>query len=1666
MDFQHRWPCEIGDASSTSPQATGWIWTYAWALGRSPGGTRCSHPVRRNWTFVVSMLSLLRIGEASHPGPQPAGWTLGIANPSGLNSKVEQIAHMEGHAWILSETHLSAVGLRNFVKGLKAVKSPWVAVVPGAPCPARNQHGTGNHSGVMLLSQSPARPLPNNFAAHTFCTARMQVAGMVVGNMWVTLGMLYGVPANAQHHDAKYQTEVMLSELVERVALQGTGPRAIGGDFSFAASELGQTQRLHELGFREAQNLAALRWGQSSVQTGRGRRIIDQLWLSPELQQVLIGVEVQHDMWADHSPVVAKFAGGGVPSIPHWRMPQPFPWPADWTCQVEFQPGTDLTLEYARLWAQVESGAVQWNAHHGIPSTRAQQGRGQTLTTVHRVAHQVPCRKERVGEVAPTFYGVSLQHARYFKQLRRLQSLRHQQARGVSGFHACMNREDTWRAVRRAPGFPGGFGGWWSANGFLPVFPSGMPLICPSGGELDTMFESMNKWVKAYEAGLAQKRYQFGKQRRAGSLQYVFKDCKTAAPPPVDTLLQRLEVGIDEVRPEEASIVLTSPVTLLPDLPVVVNGKVLQVIHQEHDQLWVENLDGVAAGHMVVQERVTMSETEIINKFHEVWMPRWNKTHHVVPSQWTQICQFAENALPRLEWTYEPWTCGRFQQAVKRKKKTSGKGPDGVGQPDLEALPQPAVQAFVSVLQAIETGSPWPAQVASGFVNSLAKHLQAQHIDDYRPVTVYSLFYRVWSSERAREALKVLTPALPAGIQGGVPGRQAKTIWYQLAQTLEFAFMDDVPVHGLLMDIRKAFNAIPRLPLWCALKTLGFPVHILRAWCSFVACQTRRFKVRQAVGDPVSSNCGLPEGCGLSVVGMIVVDWLLDCWLAAHTTGVSLRAFVDDWGLMFGSVEAFPVLWTTVQEFVTAMDLSLDMQKTRLWSSHGAARAQLKDFEVALAHHARNLGAHQNFTKHCWNGVLQTRLAGMATIWPLLKASLSPYAHKIQALKILAWPRALHGISVVHLGFAHYKVLRSGAMRGLKADRKGANPQLHLASNAVLADPEAWAIFQTIRDARELGGFERMESILGLFASTPDALPRNGPTAVLNARLQRLGWTVGQHGLLQDRFGSFSLFDIAWDDLCLRFHMAWAHVLATDVGHRPTFDGLAEVDVVATQQALQYFGPADQVYLRCHMDGTLFVQNGKAKFQQGVDDKCLWCGKKDGFAHRAWVCPHFESCRSHLTSEQRRHAASLPQAFSVHGWALELAEWDAYVDFLLHDDGSRRMSPVGLPSFRTHHWVDLFVDGTCAHPTEPKLRYGAWAVTAATGGPGILDNHLVLGGHLEGLCQSAYRAELSAVYHALVWASERCYKVRLWCDCQGVVQGLRKLLKGGRLRPNRSHSDLWQRIAAIIQQSSMEIQIIKVVSHCQVSAARSPEEEWAYWHNKLTDEAAASINGRRSEAFWHAWRVLAAALTERRALHMAILQMLLKQSRLASQEKAGSRNSVPVVVPITAAMPAAPLRWQSSDALYKKYGQANVDAIHQWWSACGTEALGGRADLKLISGIQLFLDFAWVTGHNGPYVHRKRWYDSQEEVPTGGVVRWSDRVKPFLLLWKAYLRCNGVCIPNKMARPVGLSVCRWLVSYFLRWPIEKVQAVDTHIFGQLGRQLVSQRDMQCVTSGQ
>ena len=94
-------------------------------------------------------------------------------------------------------------------------------------------------------------------------------------------------------------------------------------------------------------------------------------------------------------------------------------------------------------------------------------------------------------------------------------------------------------------------------------------------------------------------------------------------------------------------------------------------------------------------------------------------------------------------------------------------------------------------------------------------------------------------------------------------------------------------------------------------------------------------------------------------------------------------------------------------------------------------------------------------------------------------------------------------------------------------------------------------------------------------------------------------------------------------------------------------------------------------------------------------------------------------------------------------------------------------------------------------------------------------------GHVQGLCQTPCRAELTAMFFALEWAKQRGLKVRVWMDCLGVLRGIKRLQKGQLVRVNRAHSGLWQRLQGLFEDwSADQVQLIKVVSHGSLCEAQ------------------------------------------------------------------------------------------------------------------------------------------------------------------------------------------------------------------------------------------------------
>ena len=1408
--------------------------------------------------------------------------------------------------------------------------------------------------------------------------------------------------------------------------------------------------------------MASQKFGHCQIPTSRGGRRIDQIWLSPEMQDCLCSIAVEDHWWPDHAVIKGSFSRvGQAYTFDHWVMPKPFPWPANMSsCSVGYDGMIDPSLAYANMWHQLETSANQLLKSTGANVQKGHCGRGQTLSTTTRRYCLSPCKIGREGDEHPAFTGLSLQHCRWFRQLRRLQALSRSLSKTGFSHHQIEQRCNLWCAIKNAKGFGGGFAWWWTRQQLTPNFSGSFPYLVPSADEVHAMFLSFRQILRKFEQSLMNNRVQKAKEKRKNNLQHVFQDCQRDRPNLVDALVSSHQGIVTEVRSEDSSIVFDEPFTYRPSLPLVCESKVLEVIHAEADQIWVGDISNIEAGSVVRQEHAIVTDRAILQEFEKVWTARWQKYEHLDPAYWTRIVDFIRQVMQPVQWDFADWNPGVLTRLINSKKKRSAVGSDGVSRHDLQHLPSQGLRAICDMFESIERHHQWPRQLTVGFVSSLDKGRGANSVDAFRPITIYPLLYRIWSSKRAREALHSINDALPDCIRGGVPFKQAKTVWFEVSQLVEASHWEGSSLQGLVLDIRRAFNALPRVPLWEMLAALNFPADLLATWAAFTASQTRRFKVRRSVGLPIQSCVGLPEGCGLSVFGMVLFDWAFQLFLQVNCAlPKQLYVYVDDWQVVFYDPSHLEAIFGSVRQFTEWLDLELDIHKSFTWSAHTQDRSALQGADVPIVLAARDLGAHQNFSKRLGNCVLTSRIKSMSQTWKQLARSLAPYKSKLFALLQLAWTRSLYAVSITWLGQQHFMDLRTGASRGLKIARVGANPCLHLSTNGGIHDPECWAIINTVREAREVGDCDQLRSMLSLLGSG-HAIPSNGPTAVLAKRLCRLGWVVNTQGCFSDDIGPFDPLSVSWDEFMLRVRRSWPATMAALVAHRKSFEGLATADVDEVVRALRMYGESDQVYLRCALDGTLYTDTQKSKQQRGRGSKCQFCGAVDGFRHCLWECPEFAPLRSdfkwhHILSE-------LPSSFVCHGWVIQPPSWGGLLkEFQSIPPPTVMQAPtaIELP------FVDLFTDGTCLFPKEPKLRFASWAVTCASSGTNSLDHKVLSAGHVNGIHQSSYRAELVALSVALQIAVRSGKKARVWCDCQSVVTRCRWLQTGGKLKLNDPHSDLWSAVLdRLFSVPHGTVRVGKVMSHGSHRAAQTELETWVFWHSQLVDSAAAEYNVRRPRTFWLQWGQVVRELHLLRAIHADIFQLIIRighkqrgRTAVGSSSQFGPDRADHFGDPggpdTVGVIGQTPIQWQYTAQLVRQCLRGNLDPILKWWTHVG---LVGFSKFRLvwISGFQLYVDFCYAMNNSGPVMVRGKWLDP-------GVVGFrkhsltvARRVKCFVTMWKAFLKANQLRIPTKLLRPHSSAIAYWCQCYRLPWDPKRMRAIDDVILGLHKRQVV------------
>eukprot|EP00434_Breviolum_minutum_P018852 symbB.v1.2.016628.t2/scaffold1241.1/size129723/3 len=949
---------------------------------------------------------------------------------------------------------------------LRALQSPFKWTVHGHPVLPRSQVSeVGKWAGVAVVSKCPSRPLVHHWDPAQYATGRLVAATSFCRGLWISGIGVYCPPVGPTHHNAKLTTEHLLTLAVERIQ-QSVGCRYVAGDWNSDHMSLQSIAKLRSLGFVDLQELQYQAWGNHPQPTCRGKTRRDYLYVSPELAARFVCCRVDSLAWTDHASLVGEFKSDDALDLKFvWPIPSKLAWDTQCCCSaVDFESADDLNVAYRQFWKQREDAAVRAARVSGRPVLPNALGRGLHHKPKTCRSSVAPIRVGRTGEVQPKFLGYSVLHVHWFKQLRRLQSL----AR-VSSVHSpsethCAHSQALWEAILKAPGFQPSFKEWWSSQIHEQGSSGMLPLQCPSGDFVWGMFLFFQAEVTKLEKALVKHKNYAARLKQTGDIAHLYRKVRRDAPEQVDVLFHEVSQPVATVDLENCAVEFDNHGNWTHDKPVFHQGRRLQVHHAEADKLWLSSVEQVEVGDVIAQPQSRGTLSDLFQAFADQWKNRWIRHAHVPSERWDVIIAFAQRYLKPVQAPPLDFTPALLRAVAHSKKRLAATGLDGVSRHDVLNLDLNGLASICSIFKnACSTGK-WPQQILNGAVKSLAKREAPSHPNHFRPVTIFSIIYRCWSSAESRYWLTLLDDVLDPMLLGNRKGKSASTVWRRLMDHLEESAIEDQTASGLIFDLENAYNTLPRKPALAAAHLLGLPFPVIRAWTGALSSMSRHFYIRGSYSPGMMADCGFPEGCGLSCLSMVAIDQLLHLWISKSQEMARAVTYVDNWELLVSDPNAIRSAYDRVCEFTDLLDLTLDAAKTIAWSNNRATRRQFRQqgFQVDLA--VRELGAQITFSQQIRNATLLNRVHKLADFWDKLKVSGGSFSQKLRLVYTAAWPRAFHGVSSCCIGKKHWVPIRTSFLRAMWLDKPGASSWLQMAQARVGFDPQAYAIIQTVRE--------------------------------------------------------------------------------------------------------------------------------------------------------------------------------------------------------------------------------------------------------------------------------------------------------------------------------------------------------------------------------------------------------------------------------------------------------------------------------------------------------------------------------------------------------------------------------------------------------------------------
>ena len=830
------------------------------------------------------------------------------------------------------------------------------------------------------------------------------------------------------------------------------------------------------------------------------------------------------------------------------------------------------------------------------------------------------------------------------------------------------------------------------------------------------------------------------------------------------------------------------------------------------------------------------SPNEMADGFFTYWSKYWLRDEPVdSDEQWHDALKYVES-IPQCEAVDLSIDADSLEKAIQSTPSNSARGLCGWGIRELKIIPRNFVVRLATLLNhCIE--NEWPRVLTWVRLALPPKCLEPSRPEHGRPICVMSIIYRLGAKVIARKLLNHLSSLLPQQICGGIPGRDATSVWYGIQAQIERAHFQNDTLVGFCMDIQKCYNAIPRRVVIHALIRAGVPQHVAWSWYRLLMNLHRSVVIQNSASQMVPSTTGIPEGDPIAVPAMAIICWIF--WNATSVPQCTPWTYADNWEFVASSVVQLTEAVKRAISFMKSWKLDIDVGKSWSWSTKPLSKNDTETLSNILSSPSepsnhpdestalgllksvksqKDLGATMRYRKIL--SVQDTKERFQKSIHRIRRLSSVPCSLEqlCRAINVGAISCALYGIELLPLGLQHFQKLRSSIADTICDTYKNRSEWLATACCQLdIGDPEVKAIKKCIRTCRKflVKHPELIQISFEILAETSAKTKKVfGPLGSLKRWLERLGWRIIKDGCIVTRSNIvLSILFTCPTEIAYHVDVAWSDIVIEQVAHRKGMENLPSLNFSATSKNLGKFGDVDKKIICKYIAGAF--AHGDKNFHRGSK-------KPDSLIHRIHSCPAFSDIRN-------EHIHTLQ-------WINECCQhWNATPIIPHHPDEGRwnqikNIVTSPLITNITDNQIQIrrfFTDGSCKTPSIPEAAFASWSVvedfsqtdeerihfakvfqeTGARPQCFVLSRRNQVCGR-----QTNDRAELSAIIYAI----SQSHLVEIFTDSMYAINVLTKILDGALLHEyiNDTNADLIQELSqATMGRTWTHIAIHHVRSH-------------------------------------------------------------------------------------------------------------------------------------------------------------------------------------------------------------------------------------------------------------